>query len=399
MKKLLCALLCLCLLSSAAAAAFSDAGSIRNPDAVALMGDLGLVAGYEDGTFRPRNNIRRAEAAKLAALICQKDPQAAPAAFSDVAKGLWAERYIGYCAQKGIMVGAHGHFRPHDYVTARELAKILLVCIGYKGETYTGPNWKAQVDADAEKLSIYRDFTAGRDAYISRDNACLLMYNAMQCFAVSGGNYVVDQLMNPVTYMEHRFGVVKFSGLLEANEYADLTKNGGRLEEGLSKLQGHMPFRVSTSYEMLGRVVEIYTLPQKTENGTEYKVLGLPHTADTDQVTRATDESGFLTALRYSGMELTDATRYYYNGDTAGSDLFARVGRDCVIAAADHNSDNVLDYVMVTDFTVGTVMSLSPLTVSSGDTLLPGGFLYGPRTVLLGQSVRCAAMGGRFLID
>ena len=87
------ALLALLLLAGAARAAFADRDAIRHADAVALMADLGLISGYEDGSFRPRNNIRRAEAAKLAAIIIGGGE--AQATFSDVEKNLWAAGYIG----------------------------------------------------------------------------------------------------------------------------------------------------------------------------------------------------------------------------------------------------------------------------------------------------------------
>lgn len=380
---------------------FTDTKEIQNLDAVTLMANLGLVNGYEDDSFRPRNNIRRAEAAKLAALICEKTPKAAgTVSFSDVAKDFWAAEYVAYCAEKGFIVGANGKFRPNDYVTGREFAKLMLGCLGYDGSLYLGPNWAQKVDADAERLGIYAGFTTDPAAIVSRDNVCLLMYNAMQCHAVTGKDaagqdvYALDQLMNPITYMEYRFGVVKFSGVLEANEFADLTEKGGRLEEGFSRLKGHAAFRVSTPYEFLGRTVEMYTLHDSVGSTNYYTVIGIPHLADVDQAFTVQGEEGYLVALRYAGIVADEATEYYLNGDRTDSDLIARLGSDCVITAVDRNGDKHLDAVLASNYQMGTVISAEPLTIGSGNVTLPGGFLGEVRTLQPGDSVRCTVAGG-----
>lgn len=72
MKKFLCLLLAavlagLLILPCAAAEPtdFTDRSTIRNYNAVRMLADLGLVAGYSDGSFGPDKLIRREEVAKL----------------------------------------------------------------------------------------------------------------------------------------------------------------------------------------------------------------------------------------------------------------------------------------------------------------------------------------------
>lgn len=394
----------LCL--PAGALTFTDTNEIQNLDAVTIMANLALVNGYEDNTFRPRNNIRRSEAAKLAALICDKAPKAAgTVSFSDVNRDFWAAEYVAFCSEKGFIAGANGKFRPNDYVTGREFAKMMLGCLGYDGSRYVGARWAENVDSDAERLGIYTGFTADPAAIVSRDNACLLMYNAMQCYAVTGKDaagkdvYALDQLMNPMTYMEYRFGVVKFSGVLEANEFADLTAAGGRLEAGYSRLQGHAAFQVSTPYEFLGRTVEMYTIHDSVGATNYYSVIGIPHLADVDQAFTTQDEQGYLLALRYAGVYANEATEYYLNGDRTGSDLVAKLGADCAITAVDRNGDKLLDAVLASDYEAGTVISAEPLTIACGDRTLPGGFLGEERALQPGESIRCIIAGGVCWID
>lgn len=390
----------------AGALTFTDTDEIQNLDAVTIMANLALVNGYEDNTFRPRNNIRRAEAAKLASLICAKTPAAKTTfAFSDVEKDFWAAQYIAFCAEKGIIAGADGKFRPNDYVTGREFAKLMLGCLGYDGSRYTGADWASKVDADAEKLGIYSGFAADPAAIISRDNACLLIYNAMQCFAVTGKDadgqdvYALDQLMNPLTYMEYRFGVVKFSGILEANEFADLTEKGSRLDAGVSRLRGHMPFAVSTPYALLGHTVEMFTIHDAVGATNYYSVIGIPHPSDVDESFTANDKEGYLLALDYAKVTADGATEYYLNSEKTDAKVTDNLGADCVITAVDRNGDKKLDAVLVTNYEEGTVETAEPLTVTVGDVTLPAGFLEEGRALQAGDAVRCTQAGGMFWID
>ena len=64
-RRIACLLICVCLLLCMAlpasaqdeGAAFTDRGRIRNVGAVQMLVDLGLISGYDDGTFRPGNFI------------------------------------------------------------------------------------------------------------------------------------------------------------------------------------------------------------------------------------------------------------------------------------------------------------------------------------------------------
>ena len=83
-RRIACLLICVCLLLCMAlpagaqdeGAAFTDRGRIRNVGAVQMLVDLGLISGYDDGTFRPGNFITREEVAKLVAILCTENPQA-----------------------------------------------------------------------------------------------------------------------------------------------------------------------------------------------------------------------------------------------------------------------------------------------------------------------------------
>ena len=82
------------------------------------------IFGYNDGTFRPDNNMSRAEAAAIfARLISEKKDEkiSGKSSFDDVSKNEWYSNYIGYLSKYGIIKGySDNTFRPNDNVTRAE---------------------------------------------------------------------------------------------------------------------------------------------------------------------------------------------------------------------------------------------------------------------------------------
>ncbi|MCD8390290.1 MAG: S-layer homology domain-containing protein [Firmicutes bacterium] len=175
-----------------AAPTYSD---IEGDSSVDLLTRLGIIEGYEDGTFRGENYVTRAEAAKMIALTLEgsyafelsKDENDESETgeeyiyeeFTDI-DGHWAKKYIHYGAGMGYVIGdtreeihfatdefsgeeteysymrAVGEFRPDDTVTERELAKMLIVAADDNGETMAEAEggWYEGYVAVAKRLGI-----------------------------------------------------------------------------------------------------------------------------------------------------------------------------------------------------------------------------------------------------
>ena len=91
---------------------------------IGLMQSLGMLSGYEDGTFRPEQPITRAE---LIALVC-RFKAAAPGVpvFNDVPSTHWAYNDINAAAAQGWTGGYEdGSFRPGQPITRAEVVSIL----------------------------------------------------------------------------------------------------------------------------------------------------------------------------------------------------------------------------------------------------------------------------------
>lgn len=405
MRALLAVILAVLLAASALAAEFRDAVKIKNRAEVVFLRDLGLVSGYTDGLFRPGNNVHRSEAAKLAAMICEENPTPTQhAVYRDVPESHWAAPYIDYCTEKGIVSGEGGRFRPDGYLTGRELAKLLLACVGFDGRQYTGKDWAVSVDRDANRLGIYAGIDTNPAVIISRDNACRMIYNAIQCPAVIGKNeqgepiYATDELLNPITYMEYRFHVVKFSGVVTGNEFADLTRTDGSLEPGQTALLDHAPFSVSTDYTALGRTAELTAVRTVVGNDVFYSVLGIPSLVPAEEVFSVNGVETYASILRYSGVSVSAETEYYLNGNRDTQDFLIRLGDDCAITGIDRDGNGVLDAVLAYNYLRGTVISEKPLVVSVPDGRETAVAMSGASGLKRGSNCRCLLLGGTYYI-
>lgn len=110
---------------------FTDTASGWYKEAVESVAGLGVVGGYEDGTFRPNNKITRAEFVTIAVgfdSITQTESE-----FTDVPSTSWAAPYIATAAAKGWVSGYEdGTFRPNDNITRAEAVSILNKLLGRK---------------------------------------------------------------------------------------------------------------------------------------------------------------------------------------------------------------------------------------------------------------------------
>jgi len=91
---------------------------------IGTLANGNIIVGYPDGTFRPGNNITRAEVAVIASKFDKLTPIKSDK-FSDVS-GHWAEEYIYSAAHKGWVTGyPDGTFKPDQYITRAEFATLV----------------------------------------------------------------------------------------------------------------------------------------------------------------------------------------------------------------------------------------------------------------------------------
>ena len=96
----------------------------------------------------------------------------------------WAEGYIESCYAQGIVSGVGGgKFAPAGNVTGTQLAKMLLVSLGYNPdiEKFTGNAWATNVNIIATQKGLYEGLESiDVSAALTRDNAAQMIWNALK---------------------------------------------------------------------------------------------------------------------------------------------------------------------------------------------------------------------------
>lgn len=135
--------------------------------------------GYEDGTFKPQNNLTRAELAAMIARLSYGDeiPNSYNASFPD-AQGAWYSKYIGYLENLNVLNGYEdGTFQPQKTVTRGEVCAVIARAQKFNvvsGETdftdiqdYWGKDYITTL-ADKGIVSGYNDGSFAPQASITR---------------------------------------------------------------------------------------------------------------------------------------------------------------------------------------------------------------------------------------
>ena len=107
-------------------------------EAISSMVSLGLLVGYEDGSFRPNDTITRAEFAAVITRTLGMESIAASASSADIFSDMttngvnhWATGYVRIAYDKNIILGmGDGTFAPDAPITYEQAVKMIVCTLG-----------------------------------------------------------------------------------------------------------------------------------------------------------------------------------------------------------------------------------------------------------------------------
>ena len=106
-----------------------DTSNYTWQEAISYLSDLGIIAGYSDGTFHPEKAISRAEFTKIImeAAYQYDDDYVGEACFSDVKQNDWFSPCVCDAKVDSIIAGyPDGAFRPQQNINQAEALKIFI---------------------------------------------------------------------------------------------------------------------------------------------------------------------------------------------------------------------------------------------------------------------------------
>lgn len=172
MKKIICCVLIFMLLFS-----FSFAGVID--DSADVLVKMGFLGGYPDGTLQLENNITRAEFCSIIIRMVGKNQAPTTNSFSDVKENHWAYSVINRAAELGYLKGYEdGTFRPSNNITYAESCSILVNLLGYSDEVEGV--WPTNVMNKAEELKLNVNLDSMESSHLmTRGEVSVMLVNSM----------------------------------------------------------------------------------------------------------------------------------------------------------------------------------------------------------------------------
>lgn len=166
---------------AAESATYTDIKGLKCEAAVEELSELGIVNGYEDGTYRPDNTVTRAEMAKLTVAALGLDPTSGETKFTDMDQAKWAIPYVGYAESLGIVNGyGGGLFGPNDKVTYDQAITMIVRMLGYTDDSQElQGTWPANYVQKANELGILKDVNKTGSDPAPRGDIAIMLANSL----------------------------------------------------------------------------------------------------------------------------------------------------------------------------------------------------------------------------
>lgn len=208
------------------------------------------IVGYEDGTIKPNNDITRAEVATIFFRLLNDDARArfwsTTNDFTDVAEDSWYNNAISTLSNMGIINGYEdGTFKPNAPITRAEFTAIATRFFDYEAE-YDGAfndvsarAWYAdyvQAAVDMGLVDGYPDGGFHPDAYITRAEACTIV-NRVLHRVPHEDHLLAESVMN--TWPDNPKSAWYYEDMQEAtnsHDYDWIREDGETVEDWTKKL-------------------------------------------------------------------------------------------------------------------------------------------------------------------
>ena len=284
-----------CVVASAASFPDVEAG-YQYTEAIDLLASLNILGGYEDGTFKPENNITRAEFAKVVYVIfngmddVNAQMYVSDSQFNDVAKTQWFNGHVNWASENSIVGGyGDGTFLPSNNVAVKEAIKMVVTAVTDKALTY--PNGYIQ-EARALKLLEGVKITS-TDAPATRGQVAQLAYNLLftpsrLCLVDEGQmDFYGNEIYKKTAPVEFVFGLTPGENVTLVATYENGYKGAGSatLEEGQVELAGTSSY--GTKFDYAGDANDLFGQTLKAYFNADKELVSLVSVSSIVEVTTA----------------------------------------------------------------------------------------------------------------
>lgn len=193
-KRLFSALLALCLTLSLILPVSAAGNAASLDEAVQAVTALGIMSGDSSGNLNLSARVTRAEFVTMVVRAMPGGDgvgQAATSPYPDVPRSHWASGYVEAAVTRGLISGfSDGTFRPNQEIKLAEAVSMVLSLLGYGPEDFSGAFPTGQL-AMYHSLKLDRGVTALQaSSPLTRQDAVYLFYNLLSAKTKEGAPYI-----------------------------------------------------------------------------------------------------------------------------------------------------------------------------------------------------------------
>ncbi len=305
--------------------------------AIITLSKLGVINGYEESdktfTFRPEGAITRAEFTKmLVTALGRGGHTTEPTEFSDVA-GHWARFNIKTAYDMGIINGFDdGTFRPDEQVTYEQALKMMVCTLGYIDFAEGKGGWPNGYTSQANELGLTKGVTNQKNSEAAlRQVIAQVVYNALEVHKMEKG-VTGDYEQTTKTILNNDLKVYKVKGTLVGMEdvqtdecssnllnYQMSVKEGNT--ETIIDVRDYKELTVAGLQQYVGKQVTVYYSEPRSNDDKSLVVF------DADSVKNTTYEISYEDIVSYDGSTL----KYYEENAIRSSTLKTNLANMTII--------------------------------------------------------------------
>lgn len=212
---------------------YSDVEGNKYEKAINIITSLDLMKGYKDNQFKPDDKMTRAELttviSSLLGIYSNEQVQESEAKFYDVPNWHWAASSVYAVESMGIIKGYNdGSFKPEQDVTYDQILKMFIHILGYESYAYLKGGYPAGYLIVANEKGITRNVASKGDEGLTRGKVAQIIYNCLHAEVITQINHagrleLTSDKDNTLLYVTKR--IKREKGLIKTNEYTSIDRN------------------------------------------------------------------------------------------------------------------------------------------------------------------------------
>lgn len=375
--------------------------------ALALATALGIITGYEDGSYKPESSVTRAEMAAIVLRMLNTTAGSAYSnSFNDVKADHWAADTIQTAAELSIINGmGDGSFKPDGAVTYEQVVKMIVCALGYDTESKLAGGYPSGYLSQANSMKVTDNAIGVIGEAADRGLVIKMVYNALLTYFNEPdgvGPTGLTTYKATRTLAKARFDIIDAKGVLTATSKRTLDPSFATIKDGqiaidsilfdteLTGLEEYVGETVTYFYRETPGMTTPFVLAVAAANSksaTEMldldnvkSMTGFESGNGVIKMERGTDRKCKDAVINYNGTIITPADfaravaddktgRFYvrnYDGTRLGQMTFddLLLPENGSVKLTDSDGDGNFDYIFVEAYETMTVTTVSSKRLS-----------------------------------